>query len=102
MASGCGKLEESVNCSVGYFGQRQKEIGDPDRRMIQILSDGGPVGVGDLATQDRKDMIIDLILAEMPKGLDERAALPAERGHVVCWRRMASPTTSARAMASAE
>lgn len=50
--------------------------------MIQVLSDGRPVGVGNLAAQDSKGMVIDLILAKMTKGLNERAALPAGRGHV--------------------
>ncbi len=82
MASGCWELEESVHGSVGWFGQREKEIGDPGGRMIHVLSDDWSVGVGDLATQDCNDVVIDLILAEMTKGLDERATLPAGRGHI--------------------
>lgn len=75
-------MEESAHGSVGWFGQREKEIGDPGGRMIQVLSDSWSVGVCDLAAQDGEDMFIDLILAEMTKGLDERSALPAGRSHV--------------------
>ena len=49
--------------------------------MIQVLSDGRSVGLGDLATQDREAIVVDLILAEMTMGLNERAALPTGRSH---------------------
>ena len=75
-------MEESGHGSVGLFGQKEQEVGDLCRHMIQILSGCSSVGRCNFATQDGKGIFIDLIVAEITKGLGERAALHANGGHV--------------------
>ena len=50
--------------------------------MNEVLADGGVVGGGEAAAQDGDAGIIDLVLAEVAKRLDDGSAEPPGRGHV--------------------
>ena len=67
---------------MGGFHQGKEQVGDPHRRMDEILAEDGVVSIGDVAAEDGDDGVIDLILSEVTERLDEGAADPARRGHV--------------------
>jgi len=62
---------------VGGFHQGEEQVGDPHRRMDEILAEDGVVGSGDVAAEDGDDGVIDLILSEVTERLNEGATDPA-------------------------
>jgi hypothetical protein len=59
-----------------------QHVGNPGGGVAKVPTKGGTIVVGDLPEEYGTDFVVDLILLEIAKGLDQRAALAAGGGQV--------------------